>query len=122
MQTEGGDLDPLVTFEMAQIRHAIRMEEDINKSTSYWSLFSIPANRKRIRLIIAVAVFSQWRYVFAILEFLSVLIRGSSGNGLVSYYIDIVLAGVGVTNTETKILINGCLQVYIQLNLFKKEY
>ena len=58
----GGDLDPLVTFEMAQIRHALRMEEDINKSTSYWSLFSTPANRKRIRLIIAVAVFSQWRY------------------------------------------------------------
>lgn len=57
-------LDPLVTFEMAQIRHAIRIEEDINKSTSYWSLFSTPANRKRMRIIIAVAIFSQWRYVF----------------------------------------------------------
>ncbi|KJA26307.1 hypothetical protein HYPSUDRAFT_1065514 [Hypholoma sublateritium FD-334 SS-4] len=89
------DLDPLVTFEMAQIRHAIRIEEDVNKSTSYWSLFSTHANRKRMRIIIAVAIFSQW-----------------SGNGLVSYYIDIVLAGIGITDTETKTLINGCLQIF----------
>ncbi|PPQ69312.1 hypothetical protein CVT25_005913 [Psilocybe cyanescens] len=87
--------DPLVTFEMAQIRHAIRMEEDINKSTSYLSLFSTPGNRKRMRIILAIAVFSQW-----------------SGNGLVSYYIDIVLKGVGITDTKTKSIINGSLQVF----------
>jgi len=53
--------DPLVTFEMAQIRHAIRLEEEINRSTSYLSLFSTPGNRKRMRIIMAIAVFSQWR-------------------------------------------------------------
>ncbi|KAF9563259.1 general substrate transporter [Agrocybe pediades] len=87
--------DPLVTFEMAQIRHAIRLEEEINRSTSYLSLFSTPGNRKRMRIIMAIAVFSQW-----------------SGNGLVSYYINIVLEGVGVTDTETKAIINGCLQIF----------
>ena len=55
------DRDPLVTFEMAQIRHAIRIEEEINASTSYWSLFATPGNRKRMRIIMAIAVFSQWR-------------------------------------------------------------
>lgn len=34
-----------------------------------------------------------------------------SGNGLVSYYINLVLEGVGVTRTETKAAINGGLQV-----------
>ncbi|KAF8968146.1 general substrate transporter [Flammula alnicola] len=85
--------DPLVTFEMAQIRHAIRLEEEINASTSYWSLFSTPGNRKRMRIIMAIAVFSH-------------------GNGLVSYYINIVLKGVGITDTETKTVINGCLQIF----------
>lgn len=59
----GDERDPLVVFEMAQIRHALRLEERINKATSYWSLFSTPGNRKRMRLIMAIAVFSQWRSV-----------------------------------------------------------
>jgi len=37
----------------------------------------------------------------------------SSGNGLVSYYINLVLEGVGVTNTGTKAAINGGLQVRV---------
>lgn len=37
--------------------------------------------------------------------------RVHSGNGLVSYYINLVLEGVGVTKTETKAAINGGLQV-----------
>ena len=53
--------DPLIMFEMAQIRHAIRKEEEVNKSTSYWYLFSTPANRKRMYIIIAIAIFAQWR-------------------------------------------------------------
>ncbi|KAF8825128.1 hypothetical protein HHX47_DHR7000752 [Lentinula edodes] len=70
------------------------MEQEINKSTSYFSLFATPGNRKRMRIIIAIAIFSQW-----------------SGNGLVSYYINLVLEGVGITSTETKAAINGGLQV-----------
>jgi len=50
-------------FEMAQIRHAIRMEEDVNRSTTYLSLFSTPGNRKRMRLILGIGVFAQWRCV-----------------------------------------------------------
>ncbi|KAF8656222.1 hypothetical protein AX16_002658 [Volvariella volvacea WC 439] len=91
----GDERDPLVVFELAQIRHAIRMEEEINKSTSYKSLFMTEGNRKRMRIIIAIAVFSQW-----------------SGNGLVSYYINLVLEGVGITDTQTKAAINGGLQIF----------
>jgi hypothetical protein len=86
------------------------MEEEISKSTSYFSLFSSPGNRRRMRIIIAIAMFSQWRSVF----YPSTIHQHSytcSGNGLVSYYINLVLEGVGVTGTETKAAINGGLQV-----------
>ncbi|KAJ7035074.1 general substrate transporter [Mycena alexandri] len=86
---------PLVQFELAQIRHALRLQEEIDRGTSYWSLFRTPGNRKRMRIIIAIAVFSQW-----------------SGNGLVSYYINLVLEGVGITGTHTKATINAGLQLF----------
>jgi hypothetical protein len=38
-------------------------------------------------------------------------LRCTSGNGLVSYYINLVLDGVGITKTDTKAVINGFLQV-----------
>ncbi|KAJ7756448.1 general substrate transporter [Mycena maculata] len=86
---------PLVQFELAQIRHALRLQEEIDRGTSYWSLFATPGNRKRMRIIIAIAIFSQW-----------------SGNGLVSYYINLVLEGVGIFGTHTKATINAALQVF----------
>ena len=38
-------------------------------------------------------------------------LRSNSGNGLVSYYINLVLEGVGITLASTKAAINGGLQV-----------
>lgn len=38
-----------------------------------------------------------------------------SGNGLISYYINIVLEGVGIMNPGTKAAINGGLQVGLYL-------
>lgn len=38
--------------------------------------------------------------------------RCISGNGLVSYYINLILEGVGYTSTNTKAVINGALQVF----------
>ncbi|KAJ7494748.1 general substrate transporter [Mycena galericulata] len=86
---------PLVQFELAQIRHALRLQEEIDRGTSYWSLFTTPGNRRRMRIIIGIAIFSQW-----------------SGNGLVSYYINLVLEGVGISGTRTKASINAGLQVF----------
>jgi len=53
--------DPLVAFEITQIQHALRMENEISKTTSYLTLFSTPGNRRRMRIIFALALFSQWR-------------------------------------------------------------
>lgn len=55
-------------FEMAQIRHALNMEKQAAKDTRWTALLSTPGNRKRMRIVIALAIFSQWRYVnFSIL-------------------------------------------------------
>jgi Sugar (and other) transporter len=50
------------------------------------ALFTTPGNRKRMRIIIALAFFSQW-----------------SGNGLVSYYLNKVFDGIGITNTTIQV-------------------
>ena len=55
--------DPLIQFEMAQIRHALKVEKEASRSTSFTTLFATPGNRKRMFIIIALALFSQWRCV-----------------------------------------------------------
>ncbi|KAG1750805.1 hypothetical protein EDB19DRAFT_1629015 [Suillus lakei] len=89
------ECDHLVAFEMAQIRHALNLEREIAFSPSYLTCFATPGNRRRMFIVISIAIFSQW-----------------SGNGLVSSYINIVLDGIGITTTRTKAVINGGLQVF----------
>lgn len=91
----GDHEDPLLNFEIEEIKEAIRLEREADRSSSYKSLFATPGNRRRMRIIIAIAFFSQW-----------------SGNGIVSYYFNIVLEGIGITSQGQKTLLNGILQVY----------
>jgi len=92
----GGDMeDPLVSFEIEEIKEAIRMEKEANSSSSFKQLFATKGNRRRMRIIIAIAFFSQW-----------------SGNGIVSYYLNIALKGIGITSESSQTLFNGILQVY----------
>lgn len=53
---------------MEEIKTAIRTEREINNNVGWTTLFRTPGNRRRFRIILAIAFFSQW-----------------SGNGLVSY-------------------------------------
>lgn len=91
----GDTRDPLVMFEYTQILSALRMEREIYRNTSYLTLFSTPGNRRRMMIIIAIGLFSQW-----------------SGNGLVSFYITLILDGVGITKPVTQAWINGTLQIW----------
>lgn len=58
--------DPLVEYEFEEIKAAIAFDRDVASNIGWTSLFKTPGNRKRMRIIIALAFFSQW-----------------SGNGLV---------------------------------------
>ena len=90
----GDSEDPLIAYEYNEIRAALEMERE-QKSVSWRSLLATPGNRRRMRVIVALGFFSQW-----------------SGNGLVSYYLTLVLKGIGITSVPTQDLINGILQIF----------
>ena len=87
--------DPVVQFEFNEIQAALEFDQTAAANVGWKSLFATPGNRKRMRIIIAVAFFTQW-----------------SGNGLLSYYLSKVLNQVGITNGSTQLLINGALQIW----------
>ncbi|KAF8887524.1 general substrate transporter [Infundibulicybe gibba] len=95
---DGDEQDRLVRYEFEEIKAAIEFDRTVAANVGWKSLFATPGNRKRMRIIIAIAFFSQW-----------------SGNGLVSYYLNQVFNSIGITDPTTQLLINGILQIW---NLF----
>lgn len=53
--------DPVVRYEVAQIQSALRMEEEVKKNASFATLFATSGNKKRMRIVLGIAFFSQWR-------------------------------------------------------------
>ncbi|KAJ7513030.1 general substrate transporter [Mycena galericulata] len=92
---DGNEDDPLVKYELEEIKAAIEFDRTVAANVGWKSFLSTPGNRKRVRIIVAIAFFSQW-----------------SGNGLVSYYLNKVLASVGITDPTIQLLINGILQIW----------
>ncbi|PPQ71354.1 hypothetical protein CVT26_011991 [Gymnopilus dilepis] len=91
----GNQNDPLVRYEFEEIKAAIAFDKEVAENVGWLSLFKTPGNRRRMRIIIALAFFSQW-----------------SGNGLVSYYLNKVLNDIGITSSDTQLLINGILTIF----------
>ena len=52
--------DPLVEYEFEEIKEAIKFDREVSASVGWSSLFKTVGNRKRIRIITALAFFSQW--------------------------------------------------------------
>lgn len=79
---------------MNEILHSIRVEKE-SQSNLWKELVTVPSNRKRTAIAISLGLFSQW-----------------CGNGVVSYYLTLVLNNIGITNPTHQSLINGLLQVF----------
>ncbi|TFK44085.1 general substrate transporter [Crucibulum laeve] len=92
---KGNEQDPLVEYEFEEIKAAIAFDRDVASNIGWKSLYKTPGNRRRMRIIIALAFFSQW-----------------SGNGLVSYYLNKVFIAIGITDPTTQLLINGILNIF----------
>ncbi|CAK5274903.1 unnamed protein product [Mycena citricolor] len=92
---DGNQADPLVKYEFEEIKAALEFDRTVAANIGWKSFFASPGNRKRVRIIVAIAFFSQW-----------------SGNGLVSYYLTKVLDTVGITDPTIQLLINGVLQIW----------
>ncbi|KAJ8494488.1 hypothetical protein ONZ45_g3409 [Pleurotus djamor] len=92
---DGNANDPLVQYEFNEIKNAIELDRTVAANVGWKSLFSTAGNRRRMRIIVALAFFSQW-----------------SGNGLVSYYLNRVFDSIGITDPTIQLLINGILQIW----------
>ncbi|KAG9313567.1 hexose transporter [Chiua virens] len=92
---DGNESDPLVQYEFQEIKAALEYDRTVVSNIGWKSFFTTPGNRKRMRIIVAIAFFSQW-----------------SGNGLVSYYLNKVFDQIGITGSSTQLLINGILQIW----------
>ncbi|KAJ0161217.1 Lactose permease [Colletotrichum tanaceti] len=92
----GGDVNhPLVAFEMVEIEETLKAEKEANETTSWADLWATPGNRHRLWICVSLGIFSQW-----------------SGNGVVSYYLAIILNSVGITSVTDQTLISACLQIW----------
>ncbi|KAF9050548.1 general substrate transporter [Panaeolus papilionaceus] len=91
----GDHRHPLVNYEFDEIKTAIDFDRDVASDVGWLSLFKGSGNLRRMRIIIALAFFSQW-----------------SGNGLVSYYLNKVFIAIGITDPDTQLLINGFLNIF----------
>ncbi|KAK4617257.1 Lactose permease [Fulvia fulva] len=85
--------DEVVLLELKEIKDTITLEKEF-EGNGWLQLFNTKGNRRRLIILLTLGLFSQW-----------------SGNGLASYYLNLVLNDIGVTNSNTQLVINGCLQI-----------
>ncbi|KAI0355806.1 hexose transporter [Trametes cingulata] len=92
---DGNRNDPLVEYEFEEIRAAIRFDREVAANVGWSSFFKTSGNRRRLRIMIAIAFFSQW-----------------SGNNLIAYYMNKIFISIGIVDPTTQLLINGILNIY----------
>lgn len=91
---DGDTNSRLVRFEMAEITATLEVEK--MQKMSRWSEW-VATKGMRHRLLIAL-------FLPAMLQW--------SGNALTSYYLAKVLDTIGITNSRTQLIINGCLSIW----------
>ncbi|KAJ6560074.1 hexose transporter [Mycena capillaripes] len=92
---DGDENDPLVRYEFEEIKAAMKLDRTVAANIGWRSFLASRGNLKRVRIIVAIAFFSQ-----------------CSGNGLASYYLNKVLSDIGITKPTTQLLINGVLSIW----------
>lgn len=85
--------DEVVQIELQEIKDTIKLEQEF-ESNGWGELIKTKGNRHRLLILLTLGLFSQW-----------------SGNGLVSYYLNIIFDSIGITNGNIQLIINGCLQI-----------
>lgn len=92
----GGDSNSaLVMFEFDEIVESLRLERELSATVKISDLWKTSGNRHRLFISVSLGVMAQW-----------------NGAGVVSYYLSLILATVGITSVTDQTLINGCLQIW----------
>lgn len=82
-------------YQLSEIETTITAEKDATSSASYADIVKTPGNRHRLFISLTLGFFAQW-----------------VGNGVVSYYLPLVLDSVGVKTVTEQTLILACLNVW----------
>jgi MFS family permease len=91
----GDESAPLIRYEVTEIENTLQLEKSAHQSASYMDMVKTKGNRHRLFISITLGIFAQW-----------------SGNGVVSYYLALVLDTVGVKSTTNQLIISACLQMW----------
>ena len=87
---EGNENDPFVQLEFTEIKTAFLLDKEYKTNSRWVDFLKTKGNRHRISLVIAIAIFGQW-----------------SGNGILAYYLKLVLDEIGITSPNQQLGING---------------
>ncbi|KAL1847487.1 hypothetical protein Plec18170_008600 [Paecilomyces lecythidis] len=91
-----GDISSdLVKREIEELQSTIEAEQAAKKTINWDIVYRTPANRKRIYLVVVVALLTLW-----------------NGQGVISYYFSPILTSIGITSTTQQTGINGGLQIW----------
>lgn len=85
---------PLVEFELTEIKIAISHDK-ASQEVNWLSFIRTKANRHRLFVVCWLAMTQQL-----------------CGNGLVSYYLNLILNSIGITTPHEQLVINGALMAY----------
>ncbi|KAH8679289.1 general substrate transporter [Ilyonectria robusta] len=89
--SNGDRTDTLVVAEYFEMNEALQAEREV-ESAGLKLFLATPANRRRLAILITIAVFGQW-----------------SGNGLVSYYLTKILTSIGITTQREQTMLTGTI-------------
>jgi MFS family permease len=87
---DGDEHDEFVQLEYTEIRTALELDKEVNRNTQWLDLVRTKGNRHRISLVLAIALFGQW-----------------SGNGIIAYYLKLILDDIGIKKPNQQLGING---------------
>lgn len=105
-QAEGNVDDEVVRIQYNEIITAMEMDKQANSNSSWMDFVRTKGNRRRLMLVVALAVFGQW-----------------SGNGIIAYYLKLVLDSIGIKDPMDQLGINsGSKTMSLLINLFVAFY
>lgn len=90
----GNEDDEIVALELDEITQALALERD-SRAASWGQLLRSRPNRKRLGIVLSVAILTLW-----------------NGQGVISYYFSPILDSIGITRTDQQTGINGGMSVW----------
>ena len=82
----GNENNLTVQFEYREIKETLRIETDVNHSTSYLDFFRTKGNRWRLAIIISIGIISQY-----------------SGNAVISNYSHLIYQTAGIAGQKPQL-------------------